>query len=618
MSTSSFCKPRALVVVLFLAGCNSGDKYVPGTARNVLGIEMSAVRSAIAARLDSSTVPSWVSKDDWKRVRGLYRVFGDAPLWLEPEGVRDRASALLQALEEAPRHALSTQAYPRDSVRQVVNADELAKKATPQALADADVLLTAAYVAYASDMLMGQVDPKTVSQAWHIPTRKAEVDSALVRSLQNLSMAKGLAEMVPQDSAYTVLKGEYARYERIVSSGGWSSLPGAGASAQAVAARLQVEGYPVDSVSDGMATSIRTFQERHGLAASGRIDGSTLRAMNVPAVERLHQIASNLERHRWLPRWLGSRYIFVNVPAFRLEAYDSGQKKLEMKVVVGAEYQGRATPVFSDSMEFVVFRPYWNVTPSIAAKEFFPKYGMNLPEGYETWREKGQLRIRQRPGDKNSLGLVKFMFPNDFNIYLHDTPAKSLFQQSDRAASHGCIRLEKPDQLAELRLVGRTIAFVKRCRDPTTVPSPFLARSRCTSSISQRTFATVSSTLLTTCTSGTTDSTRRWTARGHTRRSRCNALRDAARFSIAPGNEELHDSTKTARRGHHARLPGVVARHRGSPVLRHPSNRGLHAVAPFSGRARAGGATAREAAGLSDQSAHGRRGGFARHATGGR
>jgi murein L,D-transpeptidase YcbB/YkuD len=156
-----------------------------------------------------------------------------------------------------------------------------------------------------------------------------------------------------------------------------------------------------------------------------------------------------MERMRWLPRSLGARYIYVNVPAFRLEAYDSGQKKLEMKVVVGAEYQGRATPVFSDSMEFVVFRPYWNVTPDIAAKEFFPKYGTALPAGYETYNEKGALRIRQVPGDKNSLGLVKFMFPNDFNIYLHDTPAKELFNRADRAASHGCIRLEKPDQLAE-------------------------------------------------------------------------------------------------------------------------------------------------------------------------
>jgi murein L,D-transpeptidase YcbB/YkuD len=436
----------------FLAGCNSDARYVPGSARQVLGIPMNAVRTAIAARLDSSSVPSWVSKEDWKRVRGVYRVFNDAPLWLEPDGVKDRVSALLKALEEAPQHALDTQSYPLDSIRLMVNGDELAKKSTPQALADADVLLTAAYVAYASDMFTGQIDPRTISQAWHIAANKTEVDSALVRSLQSLSMARGLAEMVPQDSSYGVLKKEYARYRRIAANGGWPTISGTGASSHAaLAARLRAESYAADT-GTGVLGAVRAYQERHGLTPSGRLDAPTLRALNVPATVRLQQIASNLERHRWLPRSLGSRYIFVNVPAFRLEAYDSGQKKFEMKVVVGSEFRGRATPVFSDSMKFVVFRPYWNVTPSIAAKEFFPRYGTNLPAGYETWRENGKLRIRQRPGEKNSLGLVKFMFPNDFNIYLHDTPAKLLFLQSDRAASHGCIRLEKPDQLAEFVL----------------------------------------------------------------------------------------------------------------------------------------------------------------------
>jgi len=127
-----------------------------------------------------------------------------------------------------------------------------------------------------------------------------------------------------------------------------------------------------------------------------------------------------------------------------------------MKVVVGAEYQGKATPVFSDSMETVVFRPYWNITPDIQAKEIGPK--VSADPGYlerndmEYYKDGGATRVRQRPGDKNSLGLVKFLFPNSFNIYLHDTPAKALFAKTDRAASHGCIRLEHPDQLAQFVL----------------------------------------------------------------------------------------------------------------------------------------------------------------------
>jgi murein L,D-transpeptidase YcbB/YkuD len=161
------------------------------------------------------------------------------------------------------------------------------------------------------------------------------------------------------------------------------------------------------------------------------------------------QIAANLERMRWLPRSLGNRYIFVNVPEFRLEAHDSGKTALEMKVIVGKDYEDKATPVFADSMETVVFRPYWNVTPDIAAKEIFPKGpGYLAAENMETYQEGGQTRIRQRPGGKNALGLVKFLFPNDFNIYLHDTPNHELFNKDIRAFSHGCIRVEKPDELA--------------------------------------------------------------------------------------------------------------------------------------------------------------------------
>ena len=429
--------------------CQS-ETYQPGRARKVLGVEMSAVKRHIAKQLDSLGRPSWVSSDDWKRMRAMYRRFGDAPLWLESRGVRDRASGLLRALEEAPSHGLNTNAYPLDSVRAVVNSDALAKNRQPAALAAADVMLSAAYVAYASDMLAGQTDPRTLSQSWHIRTSRAEIDSALVRTLQSVYVPAGLAAMVPQDSGYVVLQREYNRYKKIDAAGGWPVLTDSNKDVRSVVSRLSVEGYATDSAR--LDDALKTYQERHGLPTTGRLDAPTRRALNVPAAERARQIATNLERYRWLPRSLGNRYIVVNVPSFRLEAYDSGQKKLEMKVVVGAEYDGRATPVFSDSMEFVVFRPYWNVTPTIAEEEFFPQYGDDLPEGYETWTENGELRIRQRPGEKNSLGLVKFMFPNDFNIYLHDTPAKALFERTDRAASHGCIRVEKPAELAQFVL----------------------------------------------------------------------------------------------------------------------------------------------------------------------
>ena len=453
MRPRRFAVAGALAFTLFLSTEKIPAVYEPGTPRAVLGVSMGAIRNAVAFRLDSVVAPSWVTPERWKRVRAVYAVWSNAPLWIEPEGVKQRATALLNALEEAPDHALRTDGYPLDSIRAFVNAEQLEKTPTAERLAEVDVLLTAAYVGYGTDMLVGQVDPKTISQAWHIRAPVAEVDSALIRTLQHPMIAQGLADMAPTDSAYTVLKSEYARYRQMVADGGWAVIPvERGDREKAVVDRLRAERLPVDSVAGDAKTVIRLYQERHGLAETGRLDDRTVRSMNVPATVRLQQIGSNLERQRWLPRSLGSRYIHVNVPAFRLEAYDGGQKKLEMRVVVGSEFEGRSTPVFSDSMAHVVFRPYWNVTPNIAATEFFPKYGTRLPEGYETWRENGQLRIRQRPGDGNSLGLVKFMFPNAFNVYLHDTPSKALFAQADRAASHGCIRLEDPDKLAEFVL----------------------------------------------------------------------------------------------------------------------------------------------------------------------
>lgn len=437
---------RAIPVLLAFAllGACQGAPYVPGQADEVLGVSMGAVRNAIDTRLDSSKAPSWISADDWKRVRRVYAVWNNAPLWLEPGGVRDRAGALLSVLNEAPSHGLSTARYPIDSVRLVIRQDD-SDDISAERLAEADVLLTAAYIGYATDMLMGQLDPKQNAQAWHISRRRNEVDSALVRTLQSPNMQEGLALMAPRDASYSQLRQHHGRYQQIVAAGGWPEVTLQSPRA-AVAARLAVEGYRADS-SD-LRGALRVYQDRHGLEPTGRLDALTVRTLNVPAAERLQQIAINLERHRWLPRSLGEKYIYVNVPAFRLEGFNQGRKELDMRVVVGAEYDGRATPVFADSMEYLVFRPYWNVPPSIEQKEF-ARYGGNLPATYEFWNDGGVQRLRQRPGDKNSLGLVKFMFPNSFNIYLHDTPAKKLFQRADRAASYGCIRVQDPNRLAQ-------------------------------------------------------------------------------------------------------------------------------------------------------------------------
>jgi len=446
------------VIALAVASCGRDDgtkasKYVPQQVGEIAGVSAEMVQAAIEARVDSAKPPSWVTPDRWRKVQALYAHYSNAPLWIQSGGIKERATALLAALDSAPSHALKTDRYPIDSIHKVVDAQKIDSGATAADIANADVLLTAAYVGYASDMLVGQVDPRTVSQSWYIPARPAAVDSALVNALEDSSMSLGLEQMAPQDSEYAVLRRDYTRYRGFAAQGGWAEVPTA-VSKEALRSRLEAEGYTI--AADSVVSALKQWQARHDLVPDGKIGKATLAALNVTADERVDQIATNLERHRWLPRALGQRYVYVNVPSFRLDAYDSGQRALSMRVIVGADYKEKSTPVFSDVMRTVVFRPYWRPTKDIIKNEIQPKLKTDTTymrrNNMEWATENGTRTLRQRPGPSNSLGLVKFLFPNDYNIYLHDTNEKSLFGKSVRAESHGCIRVQHPDSLAEFVL----------------------------------------------------------------------------------------------------------------------------------------------------------------------
>jgi murein L,D-transpeptidase YcbB/YkuD len=463
-----------------------------------MGVPVEQVLSAVQQRL-AAQPPSPVTEDQWKHVKTLYKTFPSGPLWLDDKGVAEpRAGDLLRTLASADSDALRLDKYPVVVVTSALTTIEQNEHPTADQLAEADVALTSAYVALGENMLTGEIQPAGLSQDWHIRTQEERIDSALALTLREDALGPGLTRMRPQDEGYDSLRRELGRMREIVARGGWPEVPAghqlkAGdsdspARLDALRQRLRVEGYLSDSNGAVVATpdttttsardssaarpkpatrkgavydkalsaAVEAFQAHHGINVDGMLGEETVKSMNLPATYRAAQIAANLERYRWLPRNLGSRYILVNVPEFKLQAYDAGQKQLEMKVIVGAEYEDRATPVFSDSMEFVIFRPYWNVTDQIAEKEYWPKIrsdpGLLDRENMEVVNDHGKQRIRQRPGPKNALGLVKFMFPNDFNIYLHDTPNGGLFDKDIRAFSHGCIRVEKPTELAEFAL----------------------------------------------------------------------------------------------------------------------------------------------------------------------
>jgi len=462
----------------------SAQTWSPAKLTSVQGVPASEIESAMQRKLGGER-PVKIDDDQWGHTERLYKLYGNNPLWLSADGLHEtRTRALTDALLAANADGMRMADYPIGPLATAIAAVKQSDKPTAEQLATVDVILTASFVALGEDLLTGQIDPRTVSQNWHVDPEEENVDSALVRNLRFEALDKALATMRPTDADYAGLSRELQRYRGIVAKGGWQPIPatdnikpGEQASPAVLAAlrnRLAAEGivpaagpatssmFPALQTSGGasanvydhaLAGAVALYQSRHAINVDSALGKETIESMNVPATFRLGEIAANMERFRWLPRSFGSRYIFVNVPAFRLEAFDAGAKTLEMKVIVGQEYEDRATPVFADSMETVVFRPYWNVTPDIARKEIFPKGPAYWArENMETYREGGELRIRQRPGPKNALGFVKFLFPNDYNIYLHDTPNRELFKEDVRAYSHGCIRVEKPDQLAQWSL----------------------------------------------------------------------------------------------------------------------------------------------------------------------
>jgi len=459
---------------------SGGDvvSWVPPKADAISGVSTEAVKSAIQQRL-TGAMPKGITSDTWHHVRTLYATVAGTPLWLNAEGLStDRVTELANALASADSDAIRVANYPINELARAVTALRGTQFPTAEQLADADVLMTSTFAELGEDMLTGQVDPRTQSQSWYINPREEEIDSALVRTLHESPVDKSIALIRPQDPIYDSLRVELMTYRKLAAKGDWPTIsngpalkPGQSDSRTrltALAERLRAEGYLPDSSATSDSTSsagakmkydrqlagaVADFQAHHNIGVDSMLGPETVDALNQPVSFRLNQIAANLERYRWLPRRLGQRYILVNVPAFELTAYDSGKASLQMRVIVGQDYEGKATPVFSDSMEFVVFRPYWIVTDSIAKKEIYPKMQADPSyldrNNYEIVKIEGRQRVRQKPGDKNSLGLIKFMFPNDFNIYLHDTPQGELFNKDVRAFSHGCIRLQHPDSLAQ-------------------------------------------------------------------------------------------------------------------------------------------------------------------------
>lgn len=348
----------------------------------------------------------------------------------------------------------------------------------------------AAMQRYLRHLHLGRVRGKALGFRVGMATED-DIAAELQRAVEAGHLQPVVDRLTPPLAQYRQLRSALARYRDLSAAPAWAALPPvakkldpgqAYAGAAGLRERLVAFGdlaadavVATDRYDDVLAAAVQRFQHRHGLEPDGVIGRDTLAALNVPPPARQRQIELAMERLRWLPHRSGRPFIAINIPMFRLWAWDAGAPEtspaLGMGVIVGRALRTQ-TPVFSDEMTHLIFRPYWNVPRSILRNEVLPaaerdpsylaRHEMELVEGQgddakpvaatpqnlEAARA-GALRIRQRPGPKNSLGLVKFIFPNDDNVYLHGTPARELFARSRRDFSHGCVRLEDPPALAQ-------------------------------------------------------------------------------------------------------------------------------------------------------------------------
>lgn len=434
--------------------------------------------------LASSNVPWARYAEDVTR---LYQLGADAPIWLENRRVSLAGQAAIQALLRAGEHGLDPRDYDAGAL------DSLARVSLQMTLSSLqrdrfDAQLSVDLIRYLDDLQFGRLHPRALDRTGS--DRGIDLPTAIRAAIASDSIPQLVAATAPQLAQYRNLQRLLLRYHRLAQDTSWDTLSWAqpvdrGGHYDRLASlrkRLAAQG-DLEPVWAGDLSAIYTmhdaaavqrFQERHGRRPTGILDSATVAEINTPFDWRVRQIELALERLRWLPPIGRQRFLVVNVPAFQLFAFDSvggtGLPGLSMRVIVGNALDTR-TPVLFERMRYVEFRPYWYLPLSITLKEVLPqlrKDPMYLHRNEMEIVERGgrildtvpdlaiigrlardELRLRQRPGDRNPLGLVKFVFPNAASVYLHGTPRRDLFAETRRDFSHGCIRVEDPTALAE-------------------------------------------------------------------------------------------------------------------------------------------------------------------------
>jgi len=467
------------------------------------------------------------------------------PAWSSDAGPSSQADDLINTIRvEAPYEGLQVNNSRLEQLRTLLQQlrQDASQSSDPRALADFDLLCTDTFLTYGAQVALGKANLRGLSAEWFVKEQRTDLVEVLQEAITAQHIADALKALPPLHPGYVKLRAALMQYRALAARGGWPGIPagfdlppgGHDERAPRIRERLRVTGdfeppppapsrssrtLPQEKAHDlydpTLVRAVKTFQRRQGLDPDGVVGGLTLAALNVPVETRIQQLIVNMQRWRALPPDLGARHIDVNIPNFALTVFEQERPILSMKVVVGKMIEQRTTPTFRAYLTHVVLNPYWYVPKSIAEQELFPlarkdpqyfaKHNFvvrrvavgekqmadpNAINGSTASTKVYQYLLRQEPGPKNSLGRIKFMFPNDYGVYLHDTPSKELFKRVVRTFSHGCIRVEKPLDLAEYVLRDPTqrwtrdailAALDKQSRKPSGCQRQFL----CTFTIGQ-------------------------------------------------------------------------------------------------------------------------------------
>ena len=457
----------AFIIISFVVGCQQkpDSPLIPETKRDT---SITVGNSYTEIFFDSLTLEKFIISEALhdsaaRRLRDFYNGRNYQFAWFLKQSMAPYVTSFMDLQNEYISYSGDSSLYNptlQSLYDTLVSADTLLP--TDTLPVKTELLLTLQFFRYANRAYAGRRNINAQELEWYIPRKKIN-DVALLDSLLN-NVGKDLSKYEPVNRQYGLIKNYLLKYYEIEKNGGWTKIiddkkiyqqgDSSIAISQIKRKLFLTEDLQANDTSriftPALTEAVKSYQRRHGYKETGALNASLVNKMNQPIGDIIQQMLINMERIRWLPAEPATDYLLVNIPEFRLHVYENGQYKWNMNVVTGSVANN--TVIFSGRLKYIVFSPYWNVPASILKKEVLPGIKRNKNYLANHNMEWNNGAVRQKPGPKNSLGLVKFLFPNSYSIYFHDTPSKSLFDEPKRAFSHGCIRLAEPQKLAEYLL----------------------------------------------------------------------------------------------------------------------------------------------------------------------